>query len=327
MGKNEILILGGAGFGGSALARRLVDKGHDVTILDIVSPRHANLVRDLYEQELISYNWKSIIDLVPEDVDGFDIIYDFAAQADTPLAFSSPTHTVFNNIFGMYRIMECLKSQPPSKFIYTGSGTTFGEGQILPIAENAPQCAANPYSASKHCAEIVTLAYHRSHDIPVTIIRNGIVYGEHMRREIVIARFIINALLGKPLVVEGGDQSRDLNYVSNTLDAFELLVEADSQTINGEIFHCASGVETAINKLAKLVIELTNSESSITRASYRKGEENVRQCLDYSKAERVINYSPKISLKEGLQRTIRWFAAELETSGLTEKAISLTDLN
>ncbi|MFX0095176.1 MAG: NAD-dependent epimerase/dehydratase family protein, partial [Candidatus Hodarchaeota archaeon] len=308
----RIMILGGAGFGGSALTRRLVNKGYEVTLLDLIPPRQAVLVRDLYEDELINYVWKSTKDLVSEDLKGFNVIFDFAAQADVPLGFSSPIHTAENNIIGVYRIMECLKRSKPAKFIYTGSGTTFGPNQTLPIKEDAPQYASNPYSASKHCAEVVALAYHRSDNIPVTIIRNGIVYGEHMRRETVIARFITNALLGKPLIVEGGDQTRDMSYISNTLDALELLLEVDTEVISGETFHCATGDETSISQLAHIILDLTNSGSPIKNVPYRKGEKNVRQCLDYSKAQKAFGYKPQVFLKEGLQRTIKWFISELK---------------
>lgn len=312
----KVLILGGAGFGGSVLVHRLVEKGLEVTILDKVAPRHAELVRNLYEQESVKYLWKSTLDLISEDVKGYEVIYDFAAQADAPLGFSSPIHTATNNIVGVYRLMECLKKYPPDKFIYMGSGTTFGPNQSLPINESAPQYAANPYSSSKHCAEIIAFSYHRAFDIPVTILRNGIVYGENMRQEIVVARFIINALLGKPLVVEGGAQTRDMNYVSNTLDALELILEADADSINGEVFHCATGVETSIDDLAHIILDVTGSSSEIQYFSYRNGEEDVRQCLDYSKAYHTFGYQPKIFLEEGLFRTIMWFESEQDRLGL-----------
>jgi len=312
----KILILGGAGFGGSGLVRRLVNKSHQITVLDVIAPRHAELIRSLYENESIQYNWKSTLDLLPADIEGFDIIYDFAAQADVPLGFSSPLHTANNNILSVYRIMECLRHSHPTKFIYMGSGTTFGPNQELPINETAPQYASNPYSASKHCAEIVTFSYHRAYGIPVTVLRNGIVYGEQMRKEIVVARFIINALLNRTLIVEGGIQTRDMNYVSNTLDALELLLEVDEELINGEVFHCATGVETSIEKLAQIILELTESSSEIQYNPYRYGEENVRQCLDYSKANRMLGYTPKIFLEEGLRRTIKWFESEIHRFGL-----------
>ena len=129
----SILILGGAGFGGSGLTRRLVRKGYEVTILDIIAPRHADLIRDLYEVGAINYNWKSTLDLQPDDIKEYDIIFNFAAQADAPLGFSSPIHTAITNIQSVYRIMECLKKHSPSKFIYMGSGTSFGPDQALPI--------------------------------------------------------------------------------------------------------------------------------------------------------------------------------------------------
>lgn len=312
----RVLILGGAGFGGSGLTRRLVSTEHVISVLDIIAPRHAVLIGDLYEKGFINYIWKSTLDLIPADIKDYDVIFDFAAQADVPLGFSSPIHTATNNILSVYRIMECLKNHHPMKFIYMGSGTTFGPNQSLPISEDAPQYASNPYSASKHSAEIVILSYYRAFGIPVTILRNGIVFGEHMRREIVIARFIINALLEKPLVVEGGDQTRDMNYVSNKLDALELLTKVNPLDINGEIFHCATGIETSIDQLARMIINLTGSNSVIKKVPHREGELNVRQCLDYSKSQRVFGYNPRVFLEEGLKRTIRWLSEDLQQQGI-----------
>lgn len=312
--KQQILILGGAGFGGAGLTRRLVEAGHEITVLDLVAPRHASLLRDLYEYEKIDYRWKSTLDIEEEDVAMFDIIFDFAAQADVPMGFSSPMHTAYNNIMSVYRIMECIKEVNPElrpdKFIYMGSGTTFGPGQKLPIAEDVMQQPANPYSASKQCAETVILAYHRAYGIPVTILRNGIVYGPNMRKEIVIAKFIINALLGKPLIVEGGNQTRDMNYVDNTLDCLELLVDTKPEIIDGEVFHCATGVETSILDLAKMVAKMAAYPEKIQTIEHRFGEQFVRQQLDITKAREILGYEPKVFLEEGLKRTIEFFRSE-----------------
>jgi len=306
----NILILGGTGFGGSALVKRLY-KNHTITVLDIIAPKHAYHILDLLENNEISYIWKSTIDMQLKDIKQQDIIVDFAAQADAPMGFSSPIHTAYNNILGIIHVMECIKQHPPERYIYMGSGTTFGPNKILPINEISIQCPSNLYSATKTCAEIIIQSYNQSDEIPFTILRNGVVYGENMRREVVVAKFIINALSSKPMIIEGGKQSRDFNYISNMIDAIEMVINSPLKKVNYEIFNCSSGTETTIEDLARKIINITKSNSKLVYSGYRKGEQNFRQRLDISKAKEIFGYIPNILLDEGLNKTISWFKQNL----------------
>lgn len=302
---SKVLITGGAGFGGSWATETLVEEGFDVTIVDVISPTEAVNISHILDS--INYQWKSVHDITASDLNGYDIIIDFAAQADVPLGLSSPFWTCWQNIYSLYVLLEAArKSRTLSKFIYPGSGTIFGMEEKLPISENRPPSPANPYSATKAAAEIIALSYLRCYGVPVIILRNGLVYGPRMRKEIVIAKFLMRALKDEPLFVEGGEQTRDPNYISNVCDAFFKVILAPKDEVVGEIFHISYGKQISIQDLAKKCIQITNSKSKIIFEPYRLGEEKMRQELDITKAKRLLNYDPKIDLDEGLKLTYHW---------------------
>lgn len=161
-------------------------------------------------------------------------------------------------------------------------------------------------------AEIVVQSYHRCYNVPVVILRNGLVYGPRMRKEIVIAKFLINALRNRPLIVEGGKQTRDPNYISNVGDAFLRVIDAPKEDVVNETFHISYGKQITILELARKCIKVVDSNSEILFKPYRPGEEKMRQELDVTKAERILGYLPKIGLEEGLRLTADWLRKELE---------------
>jgi len=308
----NVLILGGAGFAGSWLVESLLDSGHKVSVLDVVAPSHAGNLKDVLEH--VDYCWKSIQDMSPRDLQEreIEVVIDFAAQADVPMGLSSPIWTAQTNLVGLFSVLETLKNCKIQRFIYPGSGTVFGRSFYLPLDELHPLTPANPYSATKAAAEVICLAYHRCYGIPVVVLRNGLVFGPRMRKEIVIAKFLINALLGKPLIVEGGDQTRDPNYVGNVVDAFESVIDA-SDTVVGEVFHLGGGTEVSIAELARMCVEATASDSPIVRVDYRPGERVMKQAMNINKANRILGYHPKIDLAKGLRLTADWLAKEMQS--------------
>lgn len=315
----KVVVTGGAGFGGSWITEMLVEEGFDVTAVDVMAPAEATNLAHVSDR--IRYKWKSVHDLTPRDLEGAEIVIDFAAQADVPLGLSSPLWTCWQNIVGLYVLMEATrKTSTISKFIYPGSGTIFGAEQNLPIDEKCFPSPANPYSASKAAAEIVAQSYHRCYDVPVIIVRNGLVYGPRMRKEIVIAKFLIKALRNEPLIVEGGNQTRDPNYISNVGDAFLRVVDAPIEDVVGQIFHISYGRQITILELAKKCIKVVDSNSEIIFEPYRLGEEKMRQELDIGKAMEILQYFPEIGLEEGLRLTADWLRRELFQRNFLEKS-------
>jgi len=300
----KILITGGAGFGGSGLAKELLKKGYQVAVLDLVAPNHADTLSEVMDHPNFKYIWKATFDVQPEDIDGYEIICAFNAQADVPLGIASPAYTFYQNTLGLIYLLEAVKKTGCQKFILPSSGNVFGRPTKIPIDESCAPTPHNVYSASKASQEAIAWAYYRSYGVPITIFRNGIVYGENMRRNIFIYIWLKNLLQGKPIVVEGGDQTRDPCYSTDTINAWMLVIEAQSEKIKGEIFQVSRGKEYKVKDIAEMCTKIIPGK--IVYIDYRPGEKGQRECFDISKARKVLGYNPVIDLEEGLLKTKKW---------------------
>jgi len=305
----HVFITGIAGFAGIGLSKQLLERGYTVSGLDIVGPLQSELDDDVLDR-LKRYHWKSCQDMRSEDLQGVDVLIHFAAQPDVPMGYSSPRWTVENNTLATVGVLEAAREMKVSKIILASSGSVFGRPVYLPIDEKHPLTCHNLYSASKASQELLFWAYHRSYGLPITIMRNGIVYGPNMRREIFIYKWLHALLRGKNIILEGGDQTRDPCYVSDTMDAWRRVVEAPEDKVVGEIFHISHGKELKVRDIATRCVEacrpFLKDAPEIINAPYRPGEEEQRECFSIEKAQRVLGYHPKIELAQGLQLTIEW---------------------
>ena len=305
----HVLITGIAGFAGIGLSKELLERGFTVSGLDIVGPLQSGLDYNLLDS-LKKYYWKSCQDLNSNDLQGVDIVIHFAAQADVPMGFSSPRWTIENNTLATLGVLEAARNVKLEKIVLASSGNVFGRPQYLPIDEKHLHTCHNPYSASKACQELLFWAYHRSYGLPIVIMRNGIVYGPGMRREIFIYKWLHALLRGNDIIVEGGDQTRDPCYASDTLDAWLKVAEAPVDKVVGEVFQVSYGKEFKVKDIATLCVDACKPylkhTPQIHIVPYRPGEEGQRECFSIEKAQRVLDYHPTIDLIEGLSRTIDW---------------------
>ncbi len=299
----KVLITGGAGFAGSGLARLLLETGHQVRVLDILAPLHADIFLEQEDNPNFEYLWKSVQDSRPEDIEGCDVVIHLAAAADVPLGITSPYWNNFENIIGSQALCEACKGMPIKMAILAGSGNEYGRPIYLPIDEKHPLTPHNPYALSKAGAELVFWTYQRCYGLPAVIMSNGAVCGKGMRREIFIYKWLRNIYRGKPCVLEGGDQTRDLTHVSDVLKAWQAVIEAPPEKVVGQKFQVSYGEEVSVAKLLDTCFEVAGKNTGIIQRPHRPGEQGQREQFNNQKAREVLGYNPTVNYKEAIRRT------------------------
>lgn len=303
----KTLIIGGAGFAGSGLVHKLLKEGKEVRVVDIISPLMAYNLVDVIDDTNLDYRWKASVDLVLTDFDDVETVVYLAAQADVPMGHTSPRWTVRNNVDEIVAALEIAKdAKSIKKFIYAGSGNEFGRPLYLPIDEKHPLTPHNPYAFSKAAGEMACWAYYRCYGVPVVIMSNGACLGAGMRRDIFVYKWLRNMRKELPVVLEGGDQTRDLTYVSDILDAWELVIKADPKTVVGEKFQVSYGEEQSVKAILDMCYEVTGSNVKTVNKDYRPGEQGQREYFTNAKARKTLGYNPSVGNKEGIKLTWEW---------------------
>ena len=304
----NVLITGGAGYGGSGLSHSLLKRGHNVRVIDIIAPNEARKLTDIVDQ--LDYRWKSVHDATDDDLDGINTVVHMAAQADVPMGFTSPRWTGWEETMGTISLLEACRGKSLDRFILASTGNVIGRPLYTPIDEKHPVVPHNPYSACKASQELLVHAYRRSYGIPTAVMRNGIVYGPNMRKQIFIYIWLKNIFHGKPIIIEGGEQTRDPCYGADTIDVWTKILEADRDKIVGNTFQVSKGTEWKMLDIAKLCMKITGKDVPIVYKDYRPGEKGQRECFDNSFARDQVGYDPKYSLEDGLKLTWEWVKKE-----------------
>jgi Nucleoside-diphosphate-sugar epimerases len=307
----NILLTGGAGFIGRWVAKRLLDDGHAVWILDDLSNgREENIEEFRGHPGLRAFVKGSILDeaLLTElfDSHSFDICYHLGASINVQDSIDDPRTTFNNDTVGTFYILEqCRKHQVKVVFMSTCmvyDRCTDASG----ISELHPTKPASPYAGAKIGAENMVLSYYYAYGLPTVVIRPFNTYGPFQKtggEGGVVAIFIKNKLAGKTLNIYGeGTQTRDLLYVE---DCARFVVEAGySNTVNGEIVNAGLGRDISINELAELVV---GDSKRIVHVEHIHPQSEIQKLLcDYSKAGRLLGWKPEVSLEEGISRTEKW---------------------
>lgn len=302
---SRVLVIGGAGFLGYHLVDSLLESGNEVKVHDIIPREAATKLKDFGKD--IDYVWKSTLDVSEEDFKGIDNVVHLAAQADVPLSITSPKWTWIQNTESVLNLLEVLKRKP-CKSIFMSSDAVYGRvpEDRIPIKEEEPFRPTNAYGASKGAMELLIRAYAEQWNLPLIVFRCAGMYGEESRPKQVIPTFIRQALGGEDITVEGtGEQTRDFNYVKNTIYAMQKAMKPE---IGHGVWNIGSGKETSIRELAEMIIKITGSNSKIVETAWRPGEKGIKLFMSIEKAKKELGYEPQYSMEESLKRTIDWYS-------------------
>lgn len=305
------VVTGAAGFIGSTLVDRLLADGHTVVGIDNLSNGRLVNVEPALAHDGFAFVEADIVsaDLVALLADARpDVVYHLAAQIDVRRSVEDPEFDANVNVVGTVRVAEAARRAGARKVVHTSSGgAIYGVPRTYPTSEAEPTEPASPYAASKLAGETYLGSFRRLYGMDCSFIAPSNVYGprqDPLGEAGVVAIFVKALLAGAPTRVYGdGSNTRDYVFVDDVVDAF---VRASGSAGGGQRFNVGTGVETTDRALHTAVALAVGAPDSPECAPPRLGDLN-RSCLDSRKAEAVLGWSPRVSLDEGLRRTVDYF--------------------
>lgn len=300
----KILITGGAGFQGSHLAESLINNGHDVTVLNTLTPQA--LQNKKYLEGRSEIIWGSVTDpeITEKAMRGKDVVFHLGARVNVDESILRPWETIETNVRGTFNVLEAVRKNR-IRMIHTSTCEVYGKPERVPILENAELRPLSPYAASKAAADRLCFAYAQTYKISVTIARFFNIFGERQKESnfgAVIPIFVSRALAGEPIRIFGsGSQTRDYLYISDVINVYHLLLAHPE--LSGEVINFGTGKGTSIKAIAEYISRKLHGR--VEYVDPRPGEAS-DMIAHRGKAKRVLGWEPKITFSEGLDRYIAW---------------------
>jgi len=304
----RVLITGGAGFIGSHLCDFMLEKGHEVICMDNLITGSTDNIAHLAGRKGFNFIKHDVTEYL--FVEGkLDWVLHFASPASPIDYLELPIQTLKVGAMGTHKALG-LAMNKKAKFLLASTSEVYGDPMVHPQHEDywgnvSPTGPRGVYDEAKRFAEAITIAYYRYHKLDVRIARIFNTYGPRMRPfdGRVVPAFINQALRNEPITVFGdGKQTRSFCYISDMLEGFYKLIESDENyPVN-----LGNPEEMTINQFAQIILELIDTKSEIIYKELPVDDPHIRQ-PDIAKAKKVLQWEPKISLREGLQETINYF--------------------
>ncbi len=306
--KGRVLITGGAGFVGSHLCERFLNEGWDVLCLDNYFTGSKDNIRHLLDNHFFEAVRHDITEPYMCEC---DLVLNMACPASPVHYQYNPIKTIKTNVLGTINMLGLAK-RVGARFVQASTSEVYGDPKIHPQPESYwgnvnPIGIRSCYDEGKRVAETLCFDYHRSNNVDIRVMRIFNTYGPRMAPDDgrVVSNFIIQALKGEDITIYGdGKQTRSFCFVSDLVDGIYKLAMHDSEL--GPI-NLGNAVEFTMLELAQQIIEQTDSKSKIVHKDLPLDDPKVRR-PDLTKAEEILGYSAKVPLKDGLSKTIGYFA-------------------
>lgn len=315
--QKQVLITGAGGFIGSHLTEALAKAGAKVRVFIRYNSRDGrgnleDLEPGLLEQiEIITGDLRDA-DVIERSVKGCDAVFHLGALVGIPYSYKNPREVVETNIMGTFNVLTAARDHGVERIVHTSTSEVYGSALYVPIDESHPLQGQSPYSASKIGADKLAESFYASFDLPVVTVRPFNCYGPRQSARAVIPTLITQALACREILLGNTDTLRDFTFVTDTAEGF--IKAAQSQEGFGKVINIGSGREISIGQLAQIIITTLQSKAEIVvdEARIRPSRSEVNRLLaDNRLAKDTIGWEPRVSLEEGIRRTVAWVAAHM----------------
>lgn len=308
-----VLVTGGAGFIGSHLVDKLIERGEEVICLDNFDPYYdPNLKKNNIRYNLNKKNFK----LIEADVRDQKILWKvfeenkiekivhLAAKVGVRPSIEDPLVYEDVNVRGTLNLLEVCKKYKPENFIFGSSSSVYGDIKKFPARENDTLNPISPYGVSKRTCELYCRTYSSLYGVPITCLRFFTVYGPRQRPDMAIHKFTRLMSEGREIEMYGdGSSKRDYTYID---DIVEGTLSALDKKFDFEIFNLGNSKSVELRRLISILEEKLGKKANIKRLPEQPGDVSIT-CADISKAERLLGYRPKTSIEEGIEKFVKWY--------------------
>ncbi|MCB9916178.1 MAG: GDP-mannose 4,6-dehydratase [Planctomycetes bacterium] len=313
---SRILVTGGAGFIGSHLCERLLERGDEVTVLDnfndfydpAIKRRNATLV-ERAGGRVVEGDFRDAEQVTALFDEGrFEAVVHLGAMAGVRPSLLDPLHYEDVNVRGTLVLLEEIRRRGGVRFVFASSSSVYGKNEDVPFREDDDiHHPVSPYAATKRAGELMCFTFHHLYGIPTTCLRFFTVYGPRQRPEMAIHKFVRKTLRGEPIPFFGdGSTRRDYTYIDDIVDG---VVRSIDRCEGYEIYNLGESQTTSLAELVDAIGEACGRAPVIDRQPMQPGDVVVTYA-DVTKARERLGYAPQTLVREGLARFVAWYREE-----------------
>ena len=314
----NILVTGAAGFIGSNLTDKLLEKNENVIAIDDFNDFYDPKLKEeniqgalknpnfkLYRGDILD---KALLEKIFKE-NSIDVVCHLAARAGVRQSLKDPILYEEVNCLGTLNLLEAAKRHPVKNFVFASSSSVYGLNSKVPFSEDDPiSQPISPYASTKRAGELMAFTYSHLYKIPITCLRFFTVYGERGRSEMSVANFTHRLWEGKELIVNGdGTAKRDFTYIGDILQG---VLASIYKPFSYEIINLGESRVVELSYLISLIEKNLGKKAKIKYLSPEPGDVPITYA-DINKAKKLLNYQPKVQIEEGVERYVKWFLKKM----------------